>query len=98
MFVHYILNFSKILCKYMHISANSYYTITDAKLYRGFMYQATLLGGYASLSDQTTMLQGPKVGAKKSNGFGSFRIGWFELGSWTSWNVGSLACIKCMCS
>ena len=58
----------------------SYYTITDAKLYHGhgLMYPATLLGGYASLSDQA-VLQGLQVGSKNSNRFGCFRIGWFEL-------------------
>ena len=59
----------------------SYYTITDAKLYRGLVYPTTLLGGYASFSDQA-VLQGLQVGSKISNRFGCFRIGWFELRVW----------------
>ena len=55
----HILYFSKILYKHMHIAYSyGYYTITDAKLYHGLMYQAKLPGGYASLNDEASGTSG----------------------------------------
>jgi len=67
-----------------------YYTITGAKLHHGFMYQATLLGGYPNpfSNDEAS---GTSGGHKNLKRFGCFGIWWFQLGSWTSSEVGSSA-------
>ena len=84
----HILYFSKILYKHMHIAYSyGYYTMTDAKLYHGLMYPATLLGGYPDpfSNDEAS---GTSGGLKKNE---TFRMFWDSvvsirqldiLGSW----------------